>query len=392
MDQSKEERKEIIKDLIKRLHAGESEEIIKAEFKLHFQNVSGNEIAEAEKLLMAEGVKLEEVESLCSVHASMFDDLVEINDEENYLNQEGHPLFVIEKENVAIVELLEKTKENYNSNKVDMELLKAQVKDLLKLDIHYLKKENLIFPFLEKHEVSGPSKVMWSVDDKIRKLVKKAYHDLKDDVIDEETYTEMFAEIEEMVFKERNILTPMTLESFSKSEWQAMANDLNDIGFSLIKKDFADWVSGVEADSYKKSSNAQISKDMLQFETGSMTVEVLNALLNALPVDITFVDKDDRFSFFSNGSERIFTRTKTSLGRDVSNCHPANSVHMVEKIIKDFRSGASDVEEFWLEFNEMFVYIRYFALRSENNEYLGTLEVSQNIAPLKKIEGQKRIL
>lgn len=392
MDQSKEERKEIIKDLIKRLHAGESEEIIKAEFKLHFQNVSGNEIAEAEKLLMAEGVKLEEVESLCSVHASMFDDLVEINDEENYLNQEGHPLFVIEKENVAIVELLEKTKENYNSNKVDMELLKAQVKDLLKLDIHYLKKENLIFPFLEKHEVSGPSKVMWSVDDKIRKLVKKAYHDLKDDVIDEETYTEMFAEIEEMVFKERNILTPMTLESFSKSEWQAMANDLNDIGYSLIKKDFADWVSGVEADSYKKSSNAQISKDMLQFETGSMTVEVLNALLNALPVDITFVDKDDRFSFFSNGSERIFTRTKTSLGRDVSNCHPANSVHMVEKIIKDFRSGASDVEEFWLEFSEMFVYIRYFALRSENNEYLGTLEVSQNIAPLKKIEGQKRIL
>lgn len=379
-------RKEIIKNLIERLHNGEDEEVTKKEFKKNFANVSGTEIAEAEKLLMEEGVKLEEVQSLCSVHASMFDGIIEIDDQEDYLKTEGHPLYILAMENEAIEKELHTAQKAFEMR--DIGTLKTTFNNFKKIDIHYLKKENLIFPILEQHDISGPSKVMWKVDDDIRKLIKETANELHEDIISDNVNMTL-SEIEEMIFKENNILVPMLLETFDESEWVAIAKEMDDIGYSLISKDFKPWKSQVKP---KEIIRTKHDDEQLVFETGSMSFEAINSILNTLPLDVTFVDKDDRFSYFSNGKERIFTRTKAALGRDVYNCHPSQSVDIVEQIIKDFKSGKKDNESFWIKMGPKFIYIQYFALRDTENNYLGTLEASQDIVPIQAIEGEKRII
>lgn len=135
-----------------------------------------------------------------------------------------------------------------------------------------------------------------------------------------------------------------------------------------------------------------ISEGYIRMETGILSIQQLELMLNHLPVDITFIDKDDVVRYFSHGKERIFTRTKAVIGRTVQNCHPPKSVHVVEQLLYDFKSGAKDCEDFWIQFKGNYIYIRYFAVRDENGTYMGTLEFTQNIKPIQDIEGEKRIL
>ena len=135
-----------------------------------------------------------------------------------------------------------------------------------------------------------------------------------------------------------------------------------------------------------------IEKDLLNFESGILTLKQIENMFNHLPLDITFIDENDTVKYFSLGKERIFPRTKAAIGRDVHNCHPPASVHIVEKILNDFKSGAKDTEEFWIQMGEIFVYIRYFAVRDQEGKYMGTLEVTQNIKPIQQITGEKRLL
>ncbi|MDF9867797.1 DUF438 domain-containing protein [Bacilli bacterium PM5-3] len=388
------ERKEIIKKLIKRLHDGESEDVIKKEFKENFDGVSSIEIADAEKLLMDEGVALEEVQSLCNVHASIFEDMVVGSSSDDRINyNEGHPISILNRENEAILELIVDTKSLLKQKNLNKEKLKEKMKLFKRIDVHYLKKENLMFPFLEKNEITGPPKVMWAVDDDIRKLIKDINNKINSNDFSTELtklIEEMIFEVKEMVSKETNILIPMLIDTLSSSEWEIIAAEFEDIGYCLISDDFKKWQGSNKNNN--QIEETVVSNDIIKFATGAMNYETLNAILNTLPIDITLVDKDDRFAYFSNGSERIFHRTIAALGRDVSNCHPAQSVHIVDKIINDFKAGIKDEEEFYLKLKDMYIYIRYFALRNENKEYLGTLEVSQNIANIQKITGEKRIL
>jgi len=135
-----------------------------------------------------------------------------------------------------------------------------------------------------------------------------------------------------------------------------------------------------------------VEKGKIVFDTGSFSKEELETLLNTLPVDITFVDKEDTVRYFSKTKERIFPRTKAVIGRKVQQCHPPKSIHVVNKILDDFRNGQKDVAEFWIHVNERLIYIRYFVVRDKNGEYLGCLEVTQDITDIKKIEGEKRLL
>ncbi len=130
----------------------------------------------------------------------------------------------------------------------------------------------------------------------------------------------------------------------------------------------------------------------VKFETGFLTPEEISQILNIIPGDMTFIDKNDTVKYFSQGKERIFARTKAVIGRSVQNCHPPASVHIVDKILEDFKSGKKDHEDFWIKMGDLYVLIRYFAVRSKDGEYLGTLEFTQNIAPIKGIEGEKRLL
>lgn len=137
---------------------------------------------------------------------------------------------------------------------------------------------------------------------------------------------------------------------------------------------------------------AEDKKRILQFETGSLSKEEAEAVLDSVPVDISFIDKEDRVKYFNKAAGRIFVRTKAVIGRKVQLCHPQKSVHVVNKILEAFKTGKKDVAEFWINLNDRLILIRYFAVRDKNGKYLGTVEVTQDITDIKKIEGQKRLL
>jgi len=137
---------------------------------------------------------------------------------------------------------------------------------------------------------------------------------------------------------------------------------------------------------------AEDNKRILQFETGSLSKEEAEAVLDSLPVDISFIDKEDRVKYFNKAEGRIFVRTKAVIGRKVQLCHPQKSVHVVNKILEAFKTGEKDVAEFWIDLNDRLILIRYFAVRDKNGKYLGTVEVTQDVTDIKKIEGQKRLL
>ena len=139
-------------------------------------------------------------------------------------------------------------------------------------------------------------------------------------------------------------------------------------------------------------AQAQTPEGILQFETGSLTKEQLGGLLNALPVDITFVDADDTVRYFNKPEQRIFVRTKAVIGRKAQMCHPQKSLHVVSKIVESFKTGKKNVAEFWINLNNRLIHIRFFAVRDENGKYLGTMEVVQDLTDIKKIEGEKRLL
>lgn len=142
----------------------------------------------------------------------------------------------------------------------------------------------------------------------------------------------------------------------------------------------------------KKQNLYENEKEAIPFDAGSLLPEEINAILNTLPLDMTFVGANNRVKYFIQGKERIFDRPLTIIGREVKNCHPPKSVHVVEEIVADLRSGKKDNEDFWIKMGEMFVYIRYFAVRSADGKFLGTLEITQNIKPIMELEGERRLL
>lgn len=247
-----------------------------------------------------------------------------------------------------------------------------------------------MFPFLEKYGITAPPKVMWGVDDEVRELIKKANELLGSGNTEslKATTQEAVDRITEMIFKEENILFPMMMETLTPDEWNRISQDSREYGYCLI--DDAPEMAGCT----EKSDTAILPKTEggLVMPTGTLSSEEIMGLLDTLPFDITFVDKDDTVKYFSQGKERIFPRTKSIIGRNVTNCHPPASVHIVEKIVDDLKSGNKEHEDFWIRLGDKYVFIRYYAVRSTQGEYMGTLEVTQDIAPIQAIQGEKRLL
>lgn len=406
------ERQRMLKEIIKELHAGKSVEEVKARFAEAVGDVTVAEISAMEHALMTEeGIPVSEVQRLCSVHTAIFKGSIEeIHRPSKPEEQAGHPVHTFKLENREIERLvnfrLELHHEKFQREDTD-ELRFKLLEDLsllMDLDKHYSRKENLLFPYLEKYGIYGPTKVMWGVDDGIRAMVKDAkalltnYSGEKQAV--GEALRQVITEVNEMIFKEENILLPMALDKLTEDEWLKIAAESAEIGYCLTAPE-REWVPqraplpGTEADTKNEdeaSANASTPQGYVRFETGVVSVEQLELIMNHLPVDLTYIDENDVVRYFSHGKERIFARTKAVIGRTVQNCHPPQSVHVVEKLLEDFKSGRKDVEDFWIQFKDKFVYIRYFAIRDEQGVYRGTLEFTQNIAPIRALEGQKRIL
>lgn len=270
--------------------------------------------------------------------------------------------------------------------------------NLYDVDKHYQRKEYLLFPYLEKLEITGPPKVMWGKHDEIRELIKGSIEVLQVDSLTREEL-EAAAEMvlkpavrsaQEMITKEEEILFPMALDTLNESDWYEISRQSIEIGFCLYDPP-VDWrPEWVAEQSINKS---QKSGSHIQLPSGSFSAEELLAILNTLPVDMTFVDKDDKVKYFSQGAERIFQRNRAILNRDVRHCHPPASAHIVDKIIEDFKTGRENRAPFWINMGgKKMIHIEYFALRNEKGEYLGTLEVSQNVQPYRDLEDEQRIL
>lgn len=401
---NREYRQKVLKELIMELHDGKSVEEVRERFADLIQGISATEISAMENALIKEGMPVAEVQRLCDVHAAVFKGSIEeIHASVNQEETPGHPIHTFKMENRKLERLMNKfikplleTLKQEDNQEVRQKLA-VEYDRLWEIDKHYLRKENLLFPYMEKYEITAPPKVMWGVDDEIRADIKEVMNLLKtetsnsDDII---TKSETVLDrVNEMIFKEESILFPMVMETLAEDEWLKIARESHELGYCLYEPT-KEW-KPVRVDVEKKvqdEGDKPAGDGYIRFETGIFTQPELQAMLNTLPVDITFVDKDGIVKFFSQGSERIFPRTKAVIGRGVQNCHPPASVHIVEKIVEDLQSGVKDHEDFWIKMKGKYVHIRYFAVRDKEGNFLGVLEFTQDIAPIQALEGEKRLV
>ncbi|QIZ09423.1 DUF438 domain-containing protein [Priestia megaterium] len=393
------ERVDILKQLFMDLHNGRNLDEVKAHFDAFIGKITVDEITQLQHDFVEEGsISAAELKHIYKQHSAIFQGTIkEENDQIGRPeDQAGHPVHTFKLENQEVDKLLTTKLQVHLEEFVkddSAENIYKLIEDInlvFDIDKHYSRKENLIFPYLEKYGIYGPTTNMWRIDDFIRDAIKDGrqklahYHGDKQSVIGVLNY--VIQEVAGMIYKEENILFPMALKNLTEDEWVKIAHESDEIGFSLI-------APAVEWKPERKALDEKaISEGYIKMETGILSLKQLELLLNHLPVDITFIDQDDVVRYFSHGKERIFARTKAIIGRTVQNCHPPRSVHVVEELLADFKSGKKESEDFWIKFKDKYVYICYFAVRDENGKYIGTLEFTQNIDPIKAIEGEKRIL
>lgn len=393
---NREYRKQVLAELIAELHNGKTADEVKDRFAAVFENVSAEEIAHAEQSLIANGLPVSEVQRLCDVHAAVFKgSIADIHRTIDPSHVAGHPAHTLVEENRAIEELTRELSALLGKlpGAAAVQALRDGFAKLAQIERHYIKKENLFFPYMEQYGITAPPKVMWGVDDEIRAQLKavRARLDAGEfgGLITEGEA--LLGKIDEMIFKEENIMLPMLLENLTQDEWKTVADESAELGYCLIDNVPA-WQPPAAPEEEAAKAAPQAAPGVIMLPTGALTVQELTRMLDMLPIDITFVGADDTVKYFSQGAERVFPRTKAIIGRKVSNCHPPASVHIVEKLVDDFKAGRKDGEDFWIRMGDRYILIRYFAVRSEAGEFLGVLEVTQNIAPIQAVTGEKRLV
>jgi len=407
LDKSTENRKELLKGLVRQLHAGTSPQEVKEKFKSILKDLNPMEIVKVEEELIREGLPREDVQELCEIHLAVFGEQLERQEIEK---TSGNPVNVLMEEHKMIIKISEKlaavTAEILRAegtDQVDVKISEAGhiIQELMGAESHYLREENVLFPLLEKHGITEPPKIMWMEHDQIRNLKKRVHGQV------ESCKTAQFQEFKKQIyesvkslssllvshfFKENNILFPTALQVITEQEWKDAKVEFDEIGYCSFTPKNLIRVSGQKRVEKPASESVGGVEGLVEFETGSLSKSEIEAILNRLPVDITFIDKDDYVKYFNKAEGRIFVRTKSVLGRKVQQCHPQKSVHVVNKILESFKTGKRNVAEFWIQLKEHTIYIRYFAIRDSEGKYLGTLEVSQDITDVKKIQGEKRLL
>lgn len=388
IENNTENRTELLKKYLKRLGEGESLESVRSDFVEKFSEVDASEIMKAEQELLNEGTPLTEVQKLCDIHAALFHGATI---EEKIANAEkavsgsvdysdkhtkalrlekiiGHPLYTFTKENEALTELLNK----YNETK-DINVL-AVIRDV---SIHYAKKGDLIYPQLNvRHGISGPSDVMWTVDDEIRdefaSLMKEDNHNEKWN----QRLEAVLKRIEDMIYKEQNILFPNCAVNFTEDEWIGIYHDSKDYAVCFgVENEIWD---KAENKSTKAANKSEYSKEEIVMPGGHMTIEQLTALLNTIPLEISFIDDNNINRFFNEGP-KVFKRPGMAIDREVFSCHPPKIEPMVRAIIEDFRNNKRDSVQVWTEKGGRSMLVTYMAVRDKEENYIGTVELVQDM-------------
>lgn len=398
-----ESRKEQLMGYLKRLSGGEDPESVRKDFVQNFSDVEASEIMEAEQALLKEGTPLSEVQRLCDIHSSLFhgatreerlvnaeadvedslvrkkvyEGMVKIAEQpqRDFANRNaraaelaaipGHPLYTLAKENEALNKLLEEFKESGSHDLLEK---------IREISIHYAKKGDLLYPNLKvRYGVTGPSDVMWTVDDEIRdelgRLAKEAEHD----EVWHKRLEAVLVRAREMIYKEQNILFPVCAVYFTEEEWYGIYRDSKDyaVCFGVENKRWED------AEKVHKEQTLSVS-DEIVMPGGHLTLEQLIAMLNTIPLEITFVDAEDINRFFNEG-EKVFKRPGMAIDREVFSCHPPKIEPMVRSIIESFRDGSRDRVPVWMEKGGRTMLVTYMAVRDADKKYLGTMEIVQDM-------------
>jgi DUF438 domain-containing protein len=403
--ENSEQRKTALKGLIRKLHEGRSVQEVKAEFAQLLEDVGASEIAEIEEALIAEGLPETEVKRLCDVHVAVFRESLDA--QPLPASTPGHPVHTFRAENEAVdvvLSELEGAAEALDGGPAAWSRAQTLLQMLTEYDRHYLRKENILFPYLESQGFSGPSSVMWSIHDDVRSAWKDLEELLAAGPGDDPPTTSaqvrdkldsLAKMVRDMVYKEENILFPAAMERLSEREWRSVREQGPELGYAYVTPG-DEWPPQELQDAPPSSSMLRdlprATTGSIRLQTGALAPKEIDLLLNHLPVDITYVDAKDTVRFFSHGQDRVFPRTPAVIGRRVQMCHPPQSVHRVQQILDEFRAGTRDEAEFWLQHHGRFIHIRYFALRDSTDTYQGTLEVVQDLTPLRALEGEKRLL
>ena len=399
-----ERRKELLKHMILQLHKGEAPDQVRSQLIRVLGQVPYNDVVEVEQQLIEEGLPAEEILKLCDLHTAALDGAIDQTGAKE--PPAGHPAHTFHKENEALqweVEALAKTYSEVSALADDADAT-AQLHDtqvrfnnLMDVEKHYLRKEHLLFPFLEQHGITGPPTVMWGKHDETRALLAAAQDALRStDTLQAGEAGSLIQlvlrpaskAITDMIDKEEQILLPMCLDTLSDAEWFEVARQSGDYGYCLYDPTDSWQPEGLPGE----SSPIRKDDERIQLPSGSFTPAQLLAVLNTIPFDLTFVDKDDTVRFFTQGRERIFSRSRAILGRQVQYCHPPKSVNVVQQILDDFHAGRQDHAHFWITMRERFISIEYFALHDPEGQYLGCLEVSQDLTEKRGLEGEQRLL
>ena len=402
---NRQQRVEIMKALIRQLHAGETEERVKAQLETMLDEADYSDVFIMEVQLVQEGIPAEDIQRLCDTHTRVLKKHLDLQETPETIP--GHPVHTMVQENKELinttnqVRLVMEKLEHLPDEQVatgEMRTIQQQLNNLMDVDKHYRRKEYLLFPYFEKNNLPGPPMVMWGKHDEVRELLKQTIDGLQQTesmsageakAYNLFTVSPVIDAIDEMVYKEEKILFPTALNLLTEQDWYEIYLQNDEFGYCLYVPGFI-WTPAGGVHTEIRKPEAQGGR--IQMPTGSFELEELIAVLSTMPFDVTFVDKNDTVRYFSPGKERIFDRSRAILGRKVQYCHPPKSVHIVNQIVKDFKAGKQDRARFWIDLNGKLVYICYYAVRDTQGSYQGTLEVTQDLTEVRALDGERRLL
>lgn len=431
------ERQVKLKEIIGKLHEGRPVSEVKKEFARLIQGVSAAEVAAMEQSLIDGGMPVEEVQRLCEVHVQVFEQSLGKAGSPSEIA--GHPVHTMLAENRIAsrkAAALRAAARAWAWGLGGVDAVRTAFEDLSPIIIHYTRKENQLFPYLEKQGFTGPSRVMWGKHDETRALfseAKKLLAKAQGEASGSRALAKEFhgiarniaGKVKKMIFMEEHILIPEATRRLSAREWAEIRNGEDAIGFAWVKPaslydaglvlattpkipvaPAASVVSAVSAAPASPASPVEVAPaaaaavpgagaalaGLIDLSTGQVGREILDIALKTMPVDISIVDDQDRVLYYSDNPHRIFPRSPAAIGRTVQNCHPQKSVDTVNRILESFRKREKDRARFWIQMGERFILIEYYALYDAAGSYKGTLEVSQDLTELRALEGQRRLL
>lgn len=392
-----------LKAVIDALTAGENPEAVKKEFHDIIKTTDAVEVAAMEQSLIEDGLSVDELQKLCEVHADLFRAGLEKGGSIKQIS--GHPIHTYLAEN----KIARRKVKTLNRTRLfgSLEALGAAVQELKPIITHYTRKENQLFPYLEKKNFTGPSRVMWGKHDEVReqfKLFDKAYEE-NNSAQAKKTARVLAGKIKALFFMEEKILFPNAKRLLSEADWAEIRKGEDAIGFAwirpgaeydpiLVKPEKTSMYANFDkaVSSLTEKTEVQSPASLINLDVGKLPLEVLNLILISLPVDFSFVDADDKVLYYSDNPHRVFPRSPGVIGRDVRNCHPHKSVETVEKILDSFKKKEKTDASFWLELNGKFIYITYKPIYNKAGEYLGTLEMSMDATEIRSLEGRRTLL